>query len=336
MDRYLRHRPGRSLTVLVVAGLAVALATGPSLPGPTRPGTAGAAVVAGPPPAVPTTGAYLGAFVVPHDNQAVAQADIRLELDDLGDFDGAIGRPLGIAHVFQAWKSPVRTSLLAALAATGATPMVDWTCTSDASIIDGSQDALITSYADALAAYGRPVFLRYFWEMNLVQLRRTQTCLAGLGPAGFVQAWQHIWTIFQQQGATNVAFVWCPSVRDTTEAAAYYPGDTDVDWIGFDGYDRTQDPSIITSVYGPFYQYWAPHGKPMVIGEVGATTDQATFIQDLGNALPTTYPDIKAVLYYDSVARIDWTLTDSPGNAGFSAFVALGQTPYFEYPFAGP
>jgi hypothetical protein len=315
----------------VALAVAAGAGVGTLLVGPA--GKVGATT--GSPPAVPSSGAYLGAFVVPHVNQSAAQADVRLELADLSDFDGAVGRPLGIAHVYQSWRTPVRTSVLAALAATGATPLVDWTCTSDASIVNGSQDALITSYADALAAYGRPVFLRFFWEMNLVGLNRTKTCQAGLGAAGYVQAWQHIWTLFHQQGATNVAFVWCPSVRDPTEAAAYYPGDGYVDWIGFDGYDRTQDPVGTIATYTPFYDHWIGHGKPMMIGETGATTDQATFLADLRTALPTTYPGIKALVYYDSKSSIDWTLADTAGNPGLSTFVGIGQTSYFEFPFVG-
>jgi len=229
----------------------------------------------------------------------------------------------------------VKPSILAALASTGATPVIDWTCTSDQSIISGSQDTLIADYADALKAYGRPVFLRWFWEMNLANLPRTSGCLAGLGSAGYTAAWQHIWTIFQNQGAANVAFVWCPSINGVTFGSAYYPGDSYVDWIGWDGYDRKQDPTMLNTQFLPFYNYWLPHGKPMMIGETGATIDQATYLAQLTSVLPVTFPGVKAVLYYDSKSSSDWTLVDSPGDLGASAFVAMGQTPYFGFPFVG-
>ncbi len=288
-----------------------------------------------PPPPVPAHGAYLGAFVAPHANENVAQSDVRLELAQLGNFDGAAGRPLGLVHVYQPWATPVKTSVLAGLASTGATPMVDWTCTSTASIISGSQDALITSYANALRAYDRPVFLRWFWEMNLTYLPRTSGCLGSLGSSGYVQAWQHIWTIFRTQGATNVAFVWCPSINGTNYSLPYYPGDAYVDWIGWDGYDRKQSPTMLQTQFLPFYDFWVTHGKPLVIGETGATTDQATYLAQLQAVLPVTFPQVHALLYYDSKSDSDWTLTDSPGNLGFTQFVALGQTPYFQYPYTG-
>lgn len=288
------------------------------------------------PPAVPSTGAYLGAFVAPDEGPTVSQSDIRIELSDIGDFDGVLGRPLGIVHVFQNWHDPVRASVLAAFASTGATPMIDWACTSDASIISGSQDSLITSYATALKDYGHPVFLRWFWEMNLVGLPRTQNCLAGLGASGYVEAWQHIWSIFHQVGATNVAFVWCPSVVSSDFAAPYYPGNAYVDWIAFDGYDRKQNPAIITTEFLPYYRYWITQAKPMMIAETGATTDQASYLATLGTELPESLPGIKAVVYYDSESTSNWTLVDEPGNLGLEQFVTLGQLPYFTFPFAGP
>ncbi len=337
-----RARRNRWTVAVPVAAVGLAVAalslTLPVLPRAGTGPTAQAAVPTAPlsPPAVPSDSAYLGAFVSPDQQVAQSQSDIRVELSELGEFDGAFGRPLGLVHVFQDWHDPVKNSVLAAVASTGATPVVDWGCTSDATIISGSQDSLITSYATALKKYGRPVFLRWFWEMNLDKLPRAVSCLAGLGATGYVEAWQHIWTIFHQVGATNVAFVWCPSVDATTPAAAtYYPGSSFVDWIGFDGYDRKQDPTVITTAFVPFYEQWSTEGKPMMIGETGATSDQATFIGDLAAALPTTFPDIKAVLYYDSESTLDWTLTDQPGNLGFSQFVAMGQAAYFAFPFAG-
>jgi len=323
--------PGRRGRLAAIAVAAVLAATAV----PAVSATAAGADTLAPPP-VPVDGAYLGAFVAPHSSLAQSQHDIRLELSEIGNFDGAFGRPLGLVHVFQNWADPVKNSVLAAFASTGATPVIDWSCTSDASVISGSQDALITSYATALKSYGRPVFLRWFWEMNLTNEPRVSGCLGSLGSTGYVQAWQHIWTIFHQVGATNVAFFWCPSIQGTNFAAPFYPGDQYVDWIGFDGYDRNQDPNMLTTEFLPFYQHWLPNQKPMMIGETGATIDQAAYLSRVAAALPVTFPDIKALLYYDSASSSDWTLVNAPGNLGLDQFIAMGELPYFAYPFAGP
>jgi hypothetical protein len=316
-------------TLATVAATQSATAAG----GPALPQAAVSATLVK--PAIPHSSAYLGAFVAPHEAEAEAQSDVRQELAQIGNFDGTFGRPLGLVHVYQPWNAPVKPSVLAALASTGATPVIDWTCISDASVIDGSQDPLITAYAGSLKAYGRPLFLRWFWEMNLVGLPRTSGCLGSLGAAGYIEAWQHIWTIFQKVGAANVAFVWCPSVTAPSSAASYYPGDAYVDWIGWDGYDRKQDPNMLTTQFLPFYDTWVTHGKPLMLGETGATTDQATYLAQLTAVLPVTFPDLKAVLYYDSESTSDWTLVDTPGQLGATAFTTMGQTPYFGFPFVG-
>ncbi len=335
------RRTRRLRWVMVGAAIAMVMATASvtrtamASPAPSSPAAALAAAPAGSPspPGIPAHSAYLGAFVAPHLAELQAQADVRTELSQMGNFDGSIGRPLGLVHVYQPWNNPVKVATLAGLASTGVTPVIDWTCTSDASIINGSQDTLITAYADALKGYGRPVFLRWFWEMNLVALPRASGCLGTLGASGYIQAWQHIWTIFRTAGATNVAFVWCPSIYSL--GTTYYPGDSYVDWIGWDGYDRKQDPAMLTSQFLPFYNNWVTHGKPMMIGETGATIDQATYLAQLTAVLPVTFPQVHAVLYYDSKSNSDWTLVDTPGQLGFTQFVAMAQTPYFEFPFVG-
>ncbi len=238
--RSTREERRRRRTRRVCTGLAAALLVAVSAVTVTRVVAAATSASSGhvpaaappgspPPPAVPTSSAYFGAFVAPHEGETQAQSDVRLELAQLGNFSGALGRPLGLVHVYQPWSNPVKVATLAALASTGATPVIDWTCTSDVSIANGSQDALITSYATALKSYGRPLFLRWFWEMNLVALPRASGCLGAQGSVGYIQAWQHIWTIFHSVGATNVAFVWCPSINAPATAAADYPGDAFVD-----------------------------------------------------------------------------------------------------------
>ena len=269
-----------------------------------------------------------------HQSIAQAQGDIRQPLSELNNFAASSGAARTGARLPNLGLTG-QERRVGRVRQHGATPVVDWSCISDASVISGSQDSLITAYATQLKDYQRPVFLRWFWEMNLVNGNRASACLDGLGSAGYVQAWQHIRAIFQQVGATNVSFVWCPSIVSPDFAAPFYPGDQNVDWIGFDGYDRHQDPNMLTTQFLPFYNHWLPNGKPIMIGETGATTDQATYVAQLAARLPTQFPDIHAVLYYDSHSTSDWTLTNAPGNLGLSQFSAMGRLAYFMFPFAG-
>ena len=92
-----RRRPSR-----MAVGAAVVVA---SLVATLLSPTPGYSATPSPPP-VPSTGAYLGAFVAPHQSLGKSQTDIRLELSEIGNFDGVFGRPLGLVHVFQNWSQP--------------------------------------------------------------------------------------------------------------------------------------------------------------------------------------------------------------------------------------
>ncbi len=303
------------------AALALALASGTALVTGAAP--ASAALV---PPAVPPHGVYLGAWV----NPGKLGANTHQEIQQLGQFEAAFGRPPGVVHVFQSWAQPVTLNTMNAATVDGSVPVVDWHCgIADEAIVNGSQDALITSFAQEMVNYARPVFLRWYWEPNFPNSESFAKCIGVAGPQGYVAAWRHIWSIFQQVGATNVAFVWCPGingVQDTLDQ--YYPGDAYVNWIGVDGYDRHQTKApTFKKVFGAYYATWSTHNKPMMIGETGATSDQAAYLQGVGEALPSLFPQIKALLYFDAKSSFDWTLT----STGLPAFAALGQRPYFGF-----
>jgi hypothetical protein len=272
-----------------------------------------------PPPAVPTTGAYLGAWLhpVPHGTGGPAFA---VEQRTLPTVRAAIGRAPAVLHVYTAWSDPAPVSSLAAVAAAGSIPMVDWGCGPDVTAIpDGTDDATITAFARALRAAGTPVLLRWCWEMNLVHAHPQIP-----SPSDFTAAWQHVRSLFRSAGATNVSFVWCPALSGV-DPAPYYPGDGSVDWIGIDGYDR-DGTRTFTSLFGPFAGTWAPHGKPLIVAETGAAgSSQPGFIDSIRTGMPTL-PAYKAVVWFDAPGpALDWSFTP----AGLEAFAALARDPYF-------
>jgi len=61
---------------------------------------------------------------------------------------------------------------------------------------------------------------------------------AGETPATYVAMWQHVVNYFRSAGVTNVKWVWAPNVDGGDGSmAAYYPGDSYVDYVGLDGYN---------------------------------------------------------------------------------------------------
>lgn len=295
--------------------------TAPPSTGTTIPAAAGSK------PAIPTTGSYLGSWV---DASGKAAANEVQSGPATGNaLSTAIAKPLGITNNFISWNQSLDLSTLQSESAAGTIPMVDWHCGAlNTSVAAGSDDAVITKVAESLKSFGKPVFLRWYWEMNFTTDPQTaKQCLGTGGPAGFIAAWQHIWKIFQNVGATNVAFVWCPGGNNiSTLAPQFYPGNQYVDWIAVDVYAVTQGSSF-AKIVAPFYNQFSSDGKPLMIAETGAHQGvQSQYLQGVATSLPAQFPDIKAFLYFDgSGPRGDWSLDSN----GLAAFKVLANSSYF-------
>jgi len=332
------------MALLVGAVVAPVVAPGVASAAHGRVRAANSTATGGPQPAVPATGAYLGIWLDPGitttPTAIETTANLLRSVQQFPAFDATLGRPLGFVHLYQRGNlnkfAPVTNGMLRAVAATGAIPLIDWPCAlPDSSIIQGAMDTSITKFAQQLARYSGPVFLRWSWEMNLKNLPINVACQGTLGATGYIQAFQHIRAIFAQY-ATNVAFVWCPSAAPAAATPhSYYPGNstgatTVVNWIGFDGYNRTVAPSTSIGQWQTFYSKFSGFGKPMMVAETGApasspNTTQASFLAAVEQALPSM-PEVKAVGYYDSKTKANnWTLN----AAGRTQYIALASDPYF-------
>jgi beta-mannanase len=292
-------------------------------------------------PAIPTHGAYLGAWInspkVLNDYSDSNSNDLAThELSELPDFERSIGnhKPT-ILSVYEIWGSAVPSVSMASIASAGAVPMIDLSCGSDSQVTNGTFDNYINTYANAMKSYGKPVFLRYAWEMNL-RGSRTEVCQDNTKDyAGYVSSWQHIYSIFQKDGATNVAFVWCPS--HLNDASQYYPGNQYVNWIGVDGYANdttaTANNQTFSGVFNSFYQQWSGHNKPIIVGETGAQPgNQSNYLAGMASSMASTYPNIKAVVYFDAgsdTGHTTWALQNSPGDAGLTEYGNLLHSNYF-------
>jgi hypothetical protein len=280
----------------------------------------------------PESGVYLGAYVNPLARDG--GGSIEQVLPDLPGFVSQLGRNPAILSVYQPWNERwVRNDLLAQLAdGYGAIPMISWHCgDTDDRVASGADDAVIFDLAYQLRDYGRPVLLRWFWEANLLANR---PCLGDGTPLEAAEryraAFARIVSIFRMAGASNVAFVWCAS---TAQVAApmqhFYPGDDWVDWIGADGYDRHGlGAAAFPDQFGRWYELFAGIGKPLIVTETGATTDQADYLAGVGDVVPRDFPQIKALVYFDGVGDIDWRLGAYDGS-GIGAFAALAANPWF-------
>ncbi len=212
-----------------------------------------------------------------------------------------------------------------------------------ADVIAGTYDEFIRGFAEDARDWGHPFFLRFNWEMNGNWFPWSEG-VNGNQPGEYVTAWRHVHDIFTSIGA-NPSWVWCPNIdpgKEFTDIASMYPGDAYVDWTCLDGYNwglapyrpagwRTFD-QLYSSSYHQIVDTIAP-SKPMAIGEIGSTEhggSKATWIEDLLKKLPTSYPEVRGLLWFNRHAEgepMDWSIESS--SSSIAAFASGIQDPAY-------
>jgi hypothetical protein len=211
-----------------------------------------------------------------------------------------------------------------------------------ADVIEGHHDAYIRKFAEAAKAWGHPFFLRFNWEMNGGWFAWAEG-VNGNKAGEYVTAWRHVHDIFTQVGATNATWVWCPNVdpeNQMQDLSKLYPGDAYVDWTGLDGYNWGTNParpdkwrsfdSLYSSTYKKITGTIAP-SKPLMISEIGSTEyggSKAAWIKDMLAKIPTNYPQIRGVLWFEKYDDgMDWPIETSAGAT--SAFAEGLRNPAY-------
>jgi hypothetical protein len=276
-------------------------------------------------PLPPRAGAMLGAFVQP-----IRYTDEGL-VDAVKDYELILGRPFAVVQDFHPWGEPFPSPFDRHVVASGSTLLLSWAGTDTSEIAAGRYDAMVRQRALALKALGKPVLLRWRWEMDRPNLQDE------IGsPQAYVAAWRHLRSVFAAVGADNVGWVWCPLADgfDTGKAPAYYPGDAHVDWICADVYAR--DPSVSFRQLADSFLAWAAgHDRPIIFAEVGTqrvgTGARATWLREAADWIEN-FPQIKAFVYFDSDIDRDgrirrWSLRDWPEDV--AAMREIGDRPHF-------
>lgn len=167
-------------------------------------------------------------------------------------------------------------------------------------------------FALACANFKKPIFIRFAHEMNgswypwctwidkNKNLKKDKDEETGIRPEDYVAAFRNVAAIFRQY-APNVAIIWCPNQgwlgsKRADNYTRFYPGDTYVDWVGLDFYERgwyqpdlkkklwgglfgygltndsLDDPNTKENESVNFYEtYCIKKNKPLMICETGAT-----------------------------------------------------------------
>jgi len=257
----------------------------------------------------PTLASYLGVFEpgVPPGYGAIA------------NFAQAVGRQPNLVGYYSGWAEPFDTSFAEMIHGHGVIPFVqiDPTDASVAAIAAGTYDDYLRSYADSVRDFGHAVVIGFGHEMNAPWYTWGYQHVPA---ATFVAAWQHIVTLFRQEGADNVTWLWTLQADEskTGPIASWWPGAQYVTWVGIDGYyNRSSD--TFASVFGKtITQVRAFTGKPILLSEtaVGPAAGQFVKIPDLFHGMATS--NTLGLVWFDKdlqggvgVNSQDWRIEDS-------------------------
>lgn len=265
-------------------------------------------------PANPTS--YLGAFTpgVPGSYAPIES------------LANATGVQPNVALYYSGWREKFQFAFALKARDNGAVPYIqmDPANVNLAAIAAGEYDTYLETFATAVASYGAEtghgVIIGFGHEMNGYWYswgyRHTS-------PAVFVAAWRHVVTVFREQGADDVAWLWTVNVINTRgrilSPDAWWPGSSYVTWIGIDGY-YLKPSWTFAPLFGPTIKaVRALSLDPILISETGASpsSGQPAKIGDLFAGIRNY--GLLGFVWFDGKGDQDWRLSTP------AAFAALRQ-----------
>jgi mannan endo-1,4-beta-mannosidase len=190
-----------------------------------------------------------------------------------------------------------------------------------ATIVAGDHDRYVRRWARSIARHERPIVIRFMHEMNGRWYPWGQGA-NGNTAEDYVAAWRHVWTIFEEEGASaNVHWEWAPNEQfeGSSPLEPLYPGDAYVDQIGISAYNWG------VRNYGPVFSRWREFGpmvdptldaiaaladRPLGVSETGSSPvggDRAAWIEGVfDHALER---ELAFVAYFDLETQLDWRIS---------------------------
>lgn len=183
-------------------------------------------------------------------------------------------------------------------------------------IIDGKFDPYIRRWARSLAAFGRPVLLRFAQEMDGNWYPWDEHA-NGNRSGEFVRAWRHVHDIFAAERATNVKWVWSPAFAISAQR---FPGTQYVDILGLTCLNAGRTArggrwrSFAKLCARPIGELHAlAPAVPIQLSEVGTSPSggsQAAWIAGMFAYLGM-HPEVKSLVWFNVRGASNWVLQDS-------------------------
>ena len=214
-------------------------------------------------------------------------------------------------------------------------------------IAQGLGDRYLLTLSALIASRGQPLYIRLLPEMN--QANNAYCAFNANGssrgpdysPPTFIAAWRRVVTVLRggtvraidarlaalglpplhgldgggSVAQSQISFVWTPQTAGSPDipansAAAYYPGDAYVDWVGTDFYSKFPNFSQLEA----FYQQYP--NKPFAFSEWAIWGgDSPGFVNQLFGWVDA-HPRVQMMLYNQGyVANGPFRLTSDPGSS---------------------
>ena len=241
-------------------------------------------------------------------------------------FAQAVGKKPNLVGFYSGWAQPFSVAMADGMHRRGYIPFVqiDPTLASVSAIAAGYDDTYLRAYADSVRIYGHSVVIGFGHEMNAswYQWGYTRT------PAStFVAAWRHIVTLFREQGADNVTWLWTIQADQpgTGPIQSWWPGSNYVTWVGIDGYYNKPSDTFTNVFVQTIRQVQNLTTRPILLSEtaVAPHADPYTNIISLFDGmaqyrlLGLVWFDVNQINLSKSHGdpanvHVDWRIEDSP------------------------
>lgn len=257
----------------------------------------------------PPYGALLGAFIDRDDQLPETFLDENWQTHrDAADFEERVGKKHASLFCYLRYGQKFPFRWAERLREAGIIPHIAWEPRSLAEVND---DATLSRFADALARFDAPIFIRFAGEMN-----GEWTPYHG-NPALYRQKFRLVHQVLARR-APKAAMIWCMNSVPEAGIEVYYPGDDAVDWVGVNLYNvlyfdndrrRPADRVHPADLLQPIYSRYASR-KPIALCEYAASHQAAvdprprpeiaiTRLAQMYGALPRLFPRVKLVDWFD-------------------------------------
>jgi mannan endo-1,4-beta-mannosidase len=250
--------------------------------------------------------------------------------EPIAEFARAANKQPNMISYYSGWAEPFAMSFARTVLSQGIIPCVqiDPTYASVAGVAAGAYDGYLRQYADSVRNFGHAVVIGFGHEMNAPWY---SWGYGHIQPSVFVAAWRHIVTLFHDQGADNVTWLWTLNQdrSGTGPVRLWWPGARYVTWVGIDGY-YFRPSDTFSSVFGrTIDQVRAFTRKPVLLSEAAVGPAAGQFAK-IGNLFDGMHREkLLGLLWFDkvqhgSIYRQDWRIED---NAAAQVAFRLGVKP---------